>query len=229
MAELHPDSSEPRALNAPIEVALDGPIDPVSVTAASVKVVRADGSDVPAVVSVSAGSIRVELAVTHDSMVEALPAVWLELAGLPSPAALRTLDGRCLRSSVRRAVPVLAELRAASPAPPRLVSVNGVATSELGAELNWTGELVLTFSGVLDHATISPLTCPLFPVAGDLTLPSALAPVVRWRCVGQRFDLILSLPAASGRLHCILRRLAVRDHAGAAPEPAGFSLQLLPS
>jgi len=216
--------SQPVALNAAIDVALDGYMDPLSVTAASIRVTRWDGSEAPAEMTVCGAHVLIHLVITDAFLDEAPSAVWIELVGLPSSSALTTLDGRHLRSTVRRCVRLLPALRPSTAEPPRLIAINGGARD--GDPVQLDGAVVLSFSDVLDPGTVSSSTCPVFPVAGDITLLTPLLPEVRWECVGGRFDVILAIPAGSGHLQFILRKSGLRDLVGRPPEPAGATVEL---
>lgn len=225
-AELLPDSAGARPLNGAIVVALDGNIDPLSVTSSSVRVERMDGTEFPIAIRSDSGTVRILLVVTDDYFSRHGGGVWLEVAGFPSPSALVTLDGRCLRSTVRRCIVLEPHLGAGSAVPPMVVSVNG--TTDWSDPVVVAGtNVVLSFDGVLDPNTVTSVFCPIYPDAGELTLMAPLLPAVTWECVGSRFDVILVIPPASGLLHFILRRCGFRDLSGRPPEPASLSVNLL--
>jgi hypothetical protein len=190
-----------------------------------VRILRGDGSPLQAEVAVASGRLEIQLVITPELLAEQLQEAWIELAGLPSPGAIRTLDGRRLRATVRHRAALQPLLHSGSAEPPRLVSLNGAPPRSDVLRLD--GELVLRFAGVLDPATVTASNCPLFPVAGELTLRTSRTPGVRWRCVGEEFDVLLTVPAGAGRLQCILRRMGLRDPLGRPPEPAGVVVELL--
>ena len=220
-----PVSELARPLNAGIEVVLDGPIDPLSANASSVRLLRDDGTVVPVVLRPADGRLLVELIVTSGTMKDGLEEAWLELRGLPSPQALSTVDGRRLRASVRRRVNLLPKLHAPGTGPTRLVAIDGATPGGITRTVD--GSITLTFAGVLDPASIAPSTCPLFPFVGELRLATAVLPEVGWQCVGDRFDLVLAVPPGSGHLQLLLRSFGVRDLTGRGPEPAGLVADLL--
>jgi len=218
-AALEPPTRLDVALNSALTVALDGPVDPLSVTARSVGAAREDGRPLAARVGTSAGQVVVELEVDEALLAAPPTAVVVHLLGLPSPHALATLDGRRLGSAARIAFRVSAALEPRGGSPARLVEIAGHAPRpEL--ELAAGDPLVLVLDGVLDPATLAPGDCPLFPVEQGLVLPAPLLPAVRWRCLGERFELTLGLGGHRGRFQLDLRRFGWRDLSGGIPEPA---------
>ena len=219
----------------PIELVFDGALDPLSVGPGAIEVTRPDGSPWPARLE-PAGRVvvvRLELsgpvagaaprpAVTPAEAVASPSGTWpaavrLVLAADPSPSALRCLDGRRLARRTERSV-ALGDRLAASGRVPRLVEVDGRAPPGDGV-LSVGPTLKLVFDGAIDPASASPAACPLVPLQGGLPLGAPLWPGVRWRCTGQRFELQLTLPVGHGPLQLGLRRFALRDPAGRAPEP----------
>jgi hypothetical protein len=220
-----PSADIPLFLNADIDVTLDGAIDPLTVDDASVRVVSEDGTALPVALAVGDGRLKVALVVTPELLSGKSFDAWLEVAGLPSPLAIRTLDGRRLSGPVRRHLRLQPLLQSATAEHPQLLSIDGRAPG--GEPMTVSSEITLTFSGVLDPATLLPANCPIFPIAGQLRLPTPILPEVRWRCIGERFDLILTIPPGSGRLRLLMRALAVRDIAGRAPEPDALVADLI--
>ena len=218
-AAIEPPGRLEVALNSALTVALDGPVDPLSVTARSVSATREDGRPLAARIATSAGRVVVELEVDQALLGEPPPVVIVRLLGLPSPHAVATLDGRRLGATAGIAFRASAGLEPRGWTPARLVEVAGhPPRPELALP---AGEpLVLVLEGVLDPSTLEPEDCPLFPVEQGLVLPAPLLPEVRWRCVGERFELSLGLGGRRGRFQLDLRRFRWRDLAGGIPEPA---------
>lgn len=207
------------ALNSALMLALDGPIDPLSVTRASVSARRSDGRDLAAQVETSGGQLVLQLVVDAELLADPPESVALTVLGLPSPHALSTLDGRRLAATTRVDFTVTAGLEARGRSPARLVELGGQSPRP-ALELSAAEPLRLVIDGVLDPATLRPLDCPLFPLEQGLVLPTPLQPVTSWRCIGPRFELVLDLAGRRGRFQLDLRRFGWRDLAGGIPEPA---------
>jgi hypothetical protein len=218
-AALEPPARLDVALNSALTVALDGPIDPLSVTDRSISAVREDGRPLAARVGTSAGCVVVELVIDDALLAAPPPVVVVRLLGLPSPHAVATLDGRRLGASARIGFRVTSALEPRGSSPARIVEVAG-SPPRPELELPAGGPLVLVVDGVLDPSTLAPEGCPLFPVEQGLVLPVPLLPEVRWRCLGERFELTLGLGGHRGRFQLDLRRFHWRDLSGGIPEPA---------
>ena len=208
----------PTALNAQLILRLDGDVDPLGVTALSVDVLRDDGRSLPARVGTSAGGLLVELIVTPELLADAPPSALVRLAGLPSMHALRTTDGRRLRAPAALRWPLNGRLQGSNGASPRLLEVDG-RPLPLDGPVAADGPLRLLFEGIVDPGTVSPETCPLYPLEHGLTLATPLLPRVGWRCIGDRFELVLDLGQPHGTLELNLRRFGLRDFSGRSPEP----------
>ena len=200
------------ALNQPLVVRLDGPLDPLSVTPRSVSVMRADGRALAARVDVADGAIQVWLEVDAELLSDPPAAAIISLTGEPSLHALATRDGRRLGAGVRRQFALEGGLHADGSGPPRLVSPSGATTPE-------SAPLTLVFAGPLDPATVTPDCCPALPVAEGLALEPVPASI-SWRCVGQRFEGRLDWARPHGELRLDLRRCSLRGLHGGMPDPA---------
>ncbi|HZL99745.1 MAG TPA: hypothetical protein VFD43_05780 [Planctomycetota bacterium] len=215
------------ALNSDLELDLGGPVDPLSLTSASVSAWREDGRPLPAIVTTASGRIVLQLDVDEALLADPPAEVRVRLLGLPSPHALRTLDGRRLAGSAQAVFRVAGVLEPRGPSPARLVALDGLPPRpEL--ELAPEGRIVLRFEGVLDPSTLGPGACPLFPMEQGLVLSTPIFPEARWRCTGERFELTLSLAGRRGRFQLDLRRVRWRDLAGGIPEPALVTEVLAP-
>jgi len=207
------------ALNSPLEVSLDGPVDPLSLTAVSVTALGEDGRPLPARIGTSSGRVVLQLEVDRSLLADPPARVELRLLGLPSPHALRTLDGRRLAATTRVGFRVTGGLEPRGPSPALLLAMDGEPPGPL-VELAPGRALALRFDGVLDPATLQPGDCPLFPLVNGLVLSTPVLPDVRWRCLGERFEVELGLAGQRGRFRLDLRRFGWRDLAGGIPEPA---------
>lgn len=203
---------EPRALNQPLVVRLDGPVDPLSVTSQSVGVVREDGRPLACRLDVVDGAVAILLEVGPELLADPPARAVVSLAGRPSLHALARRDGRRLGARVQRTYLLRPELHAAALGPPRLVE-----TADRAAPV--TAPLTLTFLGPLDPVTVTSAGCPAYPVAEGLAL-QPLEAEVTWRCVGQRFEVRLEWARPHGELRLDLRRCTWRGLHGAAPDPA---------
>lgn len=206
------------ALNSALVVGLDGTVDPLSVTAASVVAARDDGRPLASRMGAAAGQVVVELEVDEALLADPPDTVVVRLLGLPSPHAVSTLDGRRLAAPATFRFRVTAALEPRGSAPARLLDIDGHAPAP-GLEIVAAGPLVIRLDGVLDPASLSPETCPLFPLENGLVLSSPLRPAVTWRCTGERFELRLGLGDQHGRFQLDLRRFGWRDLSGGIPEP----------
>jgi len=193
-------------------------VDPFSVTAASVSASRDDGRPLASRAGTSAGAIVVVLVVDEALLADPPQAVVVRLLGLPSPHAVSTLDGRRLAGPAQLRFRVTAALEPRGSSPARLLDVDGQPPRP-GLALAADGPVVLRLDGVLDPDSLRPENCPLFPVENGLVLSSSVEPEVRWRCVGDRFELSLGLDGQHGRFQLDLRRFRWRDLAGGIPEP----------
>ena len=197
---------------------LGGPVDPFSVTAASVSASRDDGRPLASRVGTSAGAIVVELEVDEALLADPPQAVVVRLLGLPSPHAVSTLDGRRLAAPAQLRFRVTAALEPRGSSPARLLELDGQPPRP-GLLLEADGPVLLRLDGVLDPDSLRPVNCPLFPVENGLVLSTPVEPTVRWRCVGDRFELSLGLDGQHGRYQLDLRRFRWRDLSGGIPEP----------
>jgi hypothetical protein len=213
-------SRTPIALNEAIVVVLDGAVDPMRVTDLSVQVRDPGGRVLPARVTARSGRMVLELLVDEGLFQAAPTKVGVTLAGLPSAHALSTIDGRWLGATTHLVVEVdPSRLRSLGASSVRVVSVAGHGVPP-PSPLRNPEPLTLVFDGVLDPLTLGPGSFSLFPVEQGLVLGEPLDPIVRWRCVGRRFEVELDLGGARGRFELDLRTSRMRDLAGAVPEPA---------
>jgi len=217
-ASAEPAGRRDVALNSALVIGLGEPVDPLSVTAASVSAARLDGRPLGSRVGVAGGRVVVELVVDESLLADPPEAVAVTLIGLPSPHAVRTLDGRRLVAAARLDFRVTSVLEPRGALPARLLDVDGQPPRP-GLQLTVDGPVVLRLDGVLDPASLSPQACPLFPLENGLVLPVPVEPVLSWRCIGDRFELELGLDGQHGRFQLDLRRFRWRDLAGGIPEP----------
>lgn len=193
-------------------------MDPLSAGPGSVRLLDAGGRPVPVSVAVEGGRVFVRPAVGPAELARP-PARWtLEVAGGPSPLALRTLDGRRLGRGVAVGVEVEPRLDAGEEGPPRLVAVQGGPPGPEAA-LAPDGSVVLEFEGVLDPGRLRPADCALRPLEGGLEL-APVEPEVDWTCRAQRCELRLRVPRGGGPLLLGLRRSGLRGLDGRGVEPA---------
>ncbi len=213
-----PGSSLP--LNAELIIALDAPVDALSVTSASVTARRTDGQPLEYVQRAVAGRIVI-LALVDAALLAATPVeVEVHLMGLPSVHALRTTDQRRLARSQITRVLLEGPLRSTARAPTRLLSVNGSLLPLAGPVTSPDATIELQFDGPLDPASLNPESTPLLRVAQGLSLEEPILPAVTWQILGQTTTVVLTWPRAAGALRLDLRRTQVRDLFGARPEPA---------
>lgn len=206
----------PEALNGAFVVSFDGELEPLGATSRAVRLRDEHGRELEVECAVSGRELRVSI-VVGPALLQATPAhVTLELAGLPSPHALASRDGRRLPAPVRRTAPLPAVLRHGS-APVRLVRVDGHAPD--GAPKPLSGEVRLLFDGVLDPATLRPAAIPLQPVLDDGVALSPVDTAVQWSIVGGRTELRLAPPQGCPRVRLHTRSLGLRGLRGEPIEP----------
>ena len=204
-------------LNGRLEIELDEAIDPLSVTRLSVTVTDAEGKPLAARRRCARGRLVVELEVGPELLAAPPEAVEVRLAGGPSVHALSTVSGRRLDRPAQVRFPLRPVMAAQGGDAPRLVAVDGLPLP-LDGSLPVSDVLVLRFDGPVDPATVTPEACPLLPVSDGLLL-SPVHPRTSWRCLGQRFEVELGLPPATGPLLLDLQRFGLRGLDGERPVP----------
>jgi len=204
-------------LDEPLRLELSGRVDPASVTPRSLALSTPAGRSLERRVRVTGRAIEAWVRVDQALLADPPEGLVVTLQGAPSLHALAAVDGRLLARSWRWQLPLKRGLSPGAPGAPRLISVNGVPLGSVTRVLH-EGELRLVFAGRVDPDSVTPAACALLPVAAGLNM-DPLLPQVRWVLEGERFVLLLTLPAGTGTLELRTRRLGLTGMNGEAVEP----------
>ncbi|MFT7463810.1 MAG: hypothetical protein ACI9EF_002158 [Pseudohongiellaceae bacterium] len=192
-----------------------GDLDPLSVTASSVRVEDGLGQPLEHLTSVEDNTIDVFLVIDAELWESPPREVHVLVAGGPSLHGLRDRRGLALGAAATLTYAVEPTLTASQP--PRLVAVAGDSLP-LDHEVSFSGRLQLTFNGAIDPNTLVGNSCPLGRRRLGLTV-SPVIPVCSWRLVGDRFELTLDVGAEQGALRLSTRELGLRGVQGDPPAP----------
>lgn len=206
--------SATRALNEGITIDFSADLDPLSVTPRSVRVATLEGALPEARLEVIGPRLVVTLVLDEGSLDELPGTLRISLPGGPALHAVRSASGVSLPAS--STLDVALGSRLVPRGRVRLRAINGRGADERGT-VPHDGLIRLSFTGVVDPASVTPGNCPLFPIAEGLQL-KPLLPETRWSLVGSRCEVLLEVPVGSGPLELVWKRLGLRGLDGAPSE-----------
>ena len=206
--------TESRSLNESVVIDFSADLDLLLVTEGAVRVVTDEGTPLAHQLKLSGHQLEVTL-LLDEALVQDPPGkLLIRLAGWPSLQALRSHSGASMAEA--RWLEVTLEPRLSYAGLLELKSINGRSPHEQGP-VPYDGVIALSFEGVVAPNSVSPASCPLFPVAEGLQLKPVL-PDTRWSLVGSRSEVLLRVPPESGSLELIWKRIGLRGLDGRSPE-----------
>lgn len=206
------------ALNAPLEIALGGPVDPLSVTPRSVRVTDAAGNELPCVRGTADGRLTIALVLDAARLASPPARVRVALAGAPSVHAVRQVDGRPLARACMLEIPLdprLVGRRA------RLIMLGTRPVEAAAADPPLPPPWRLVYDQPLDPETLARAPGPVWRRAGGVALGEVPARVTLQRIVGARceIEVLVDDSASLEGVVLDLSRWGARDLTGARPEP----------
>jgi len=198
-----------------LELRFDHELEPLAVTPVAVRVETDEGRALRVRRTVEGARLLLALDVDRALLEQPPGGLRVRLAGMPSPHALRGVDGVGLEMAIQIDVRLQARLEGGADRA-RLVRVGGLP---LGASAEWEhgDTLVLEFSGVLDPESLLGEALPLFPLAEGLSL-SPVFPRVDWIVSGDGTEVVLDLSDLPGPLALHWARVGWRGLDGMPPE-----------
>lgn len=207
-----------RALNEAIVVGLPAELDPTSLTPRSVRLTDGTGHELRWRAENRGRELLLFAVLGVEEQGSATTGWRLQLAGFPSPHALRWHSGGVLSQNWSTRLQPTTLLRATGASPPRLVAVDGAPVSS--AELHRVGPRAeLELAGVFDPSALRAESFPLYPARGELLLDSVI-PQLSARLVGEQTFLDLEIPPGVPELVLRTRDWECQDIAGRRLDPS---------